>query len=94
MAKMQVVDTVQVTRNKMVKKRFPQVGGVGGRVDFGEESANMEQRKGTKDQEKGTRIARAGDWTVVIMASHLRLLPLCAWGGKLSAKQWSVVSDQ
>jgi hypothetical protein len=31
---------------------------------------------------------------VVIMASHLRLLPLCAWGGKLSAKQWSVVSDQ
>src|ERR1017187_3035502 len=31
---------------------------------------------------------------VVIMAPHLQLLPLCAWGGKLSAKQWSVISDQ
>src|ERR1017187_6687697 len=31
---------------------------------------------------------------VVIMAPHLQLLPLCAWGGKLSAKQWSVISGQ
>jgi hypothetical protein len=35
MAKMQTIDILQVTQNKMVKKRFPQGGGVGGRVDFG-----------------------------------------------------------
>jgi hypothetical protein len=46
------------------------------------------------DQGNGTTIARVGDWMVVIMAPHLQLLPLCAWGGKLSAKQWSVISDQ
>ena len=31
---------------------------------------------------------------MVIGASHLRLLPLCAWEGKLSAKQWLVVRGQ
>ena len=69
---------------------------MGGRVDLGEESAKMEQRKGIRDQEKGIRIARVEDWIVVIVASHLRLLPLCAWRGKLSAKQWqwSVIRGQ
>jgi hypothetical protein len=32
---MQAIDLLQVTRNKMVKKRFPQGRGGGGWMDFG-----------------------------------------------------------
>jgi hypothetical protein len=37
MAKMQAIDSVQVINNERAKKRLPHVGGVGGRVDLGEE---------------------------------------------------------
>ena len=84
---MDVIDFLQVTRNKKVIKRFPQAGGVGVSRILGEEKEKM-------GRGRGIRIERVGDWTVVIMASHLRLLSLCAWGGKLSAKQGSMVSDQ
>jgi hypothetical protein len=63
---MQVIDFLQVTKNKMVEKRFPQAGGVGGKPNLGEETEKMEQKNGTGDQENGSRIVRAGVWTVVI----------------------------
>ena len=65
----------------MVKKRFPQGGGVGGRSFLGEETGKMDGTKGTIDQGPETVIARVGDWIVVIGASHLRLLLLCAGRG-------------
>jgi hypothetical protein len=37
---MQDIDSVKVTRNKMVKKRFPHIGGVGVRSILGEETEN------------------------------------------------------
>jgi len=40
---MHIIDYVRVTGNKMLKKRFPQGGGVGGRVDLGEEKVNSGQ---------------------------------------------------
>jgi hypothetical protein len=48
---MQAIDPVRVTRNKMFKKRFPQVGGVGGRSILGEETVKIGGKKGpvTKD---------------------------------------------
>ena len=49
MVKMQAIDIVLVTSDEGVEKRFPQVGGVGGRVDLGEVTAKMEQRKGDRD---------------------------------------------
>jgi hypothetical protein len=36
MAKMDVIELLEVTRNKNVEKRFPQVGGVGGKPNLGE----------------------------------------------------------
>jgi hypothetical protein len=59
MAKMHTIDYVQVTRNKMVEKRFPQGRGVGVRWILGEETEN----KGVGTEGLGTRIARVGDWT-------------------------------
>jgi hypothetical protein len=53
--------------------------GGGGTLLLGEEK---EKRDQNRDQGPVTRIARAGDWTVVIRASHLRLLLLCAASGK------------
>jgi len=50
----------------MVEKRFPQARGVGGKPNLGEETEKMEQKNGTGDQENGSRIVRAGVWTVVI----------------------------
>ena len=47
------------------------------------------EKKGPGTEGPGTRIARVGDWTVDLWASHLRLFPLCAKGGKLSAKRIS-----
>jgi hypothetical protein len=41
---MHVIDLLQVTRNKNVEKRFPQAGGVGGQVDFGEDTANTDHK--------------------------------------------------
>jgi hypothetical protein len=72
---MQAIDYVQVIMNKLLEKRFPQVGGVGvGRI-LGEETEKRGGKTGTRDQGLWTRIARVGDWTVVIGASHLRLIP-------------------
>ena len=45
MAKMHVIDLLQVTGNKNVEKRFPQVGGGGGRMDFGEGTANTDHKR-------------------------------------------------
>jgi hypothetical protein len=36
------------------------------------------EKKGLGTEGLGSRIARVGDWTVVMGASHLRLLRLCA----------------
>jgi hypothetical protein len=62
MVKMQAVYFMQVTRNKMIEKRFPQGGGVGVRSILGEETEN----KGLGTEGLGTKIARVGDWTVII----------------------------
>ena len=43
------------------------------------------RERGSKNRELVTGIARVGDCTVVIWASHLRQLLLCAASGKLSA---------
>ena len=61
MAKMHVIETVLVTRNIRAEKRFPQGRGVGVGCILGEETEKREQKKGTIDQNKWTRIARVGD---------------------------------
>jgi hypothetical protein len=72
---------VLVTNNGRVKKRFPQGGGGGGQLILGEETEKRDVKKGPGTEGTGTRIVRVGDWTVVIWASHLRLLLLCAASG-------------
>ena len=49
-----------------------------------EEFLGEDTTKGTKDKDQGlrTEVARVGDWRVVIWASDLRLILLCARGGK------------
>jgi len=65
-------------------KNWPQQergGGVGrilGRRNGEGDEGLRDQGLGTRDQWLGTGIARVGDWTVVIGASHLRLLLLSA----------------
>jgi hypothetical protein len=50
MEKMQAIDLLQVTRNKRVKKRFPQGRGVGGGWILGEETGNKrDSGPGTRD---------------------------------------------
>jgi hypothetical protein len=46
---MHVVDLLQVARNKKVEKRFPQGGGVGGRVDLGEETEKKGRKTGNRE---------------------------------------------
>jgi len=58
MAKMHVIDSVQVTRNKMIEKRFPQGGGGGGQVDF--RGRNGEKGAKNRGQELGVRGVRTG----------------------------------
>ena len=41
--------------------------------------------KGNKERKSGNRIARVGDWRVIILASDLRLPLFCARGRKLCA---------
>jgi len=60
----------------MVKKRFPQAGGVGVSRNLGEE-----KEKVTRDQGLKNRIERVGE-RVDIWASCLRLLLLSAREGK------------
>ena len=74
------------------KKDFHRVGG-GGQGVLGEKKRER-QGLGTRDQGLGTRIARAGDWAVVIWASRLRLFLLSAWGEKLSARTFGLRSRQ
>jgi hypothetical protein len=61
MAKMHVIETVLVARYLWAEKRFPQGRGVGVGSILGEETEKREQKKGTRDQNKWTRIARVGD---------------------------------
>ena len=53
---MHPIDLLLVTRNKRVKKRFPQVGGVGGRRILGEETG----KKGLGTEELGFRALEMG----------------------------------
>jgi len=55
------------------------VGGVGSGGFWGEETGKRDEKR---DEGLGTRIVCVGDWTVVIGASHLRLLLFCAANGK------------
>src|ERR1035438_1006821 len=54
---MQAIDILQVTRNKMVKKRFPQGRGVGGEWILGEETGNK------RDSGPGTRDRECANWS-------------------------------
>ena len=79
---MQTIESMNFTSKEKIKNSVSYQGGWGVGVKMENKKRIRMQESGCKERKFGAEVVRIGDWRVVIGASFLRLLLLCAPGCK------------